>query len=155
MSRVIFAVALMLINMPAQSELNLTRSHPDEPVEHTYDERFSEESALNALAEVVAALRSFRALTEAAQDALPEETISGVGYTGWEIQNLGFENWPSSIQGAILKQSFMIKKLTYELVKERVAAGKLTPDHLDEAKISMRHAESAFQEFYNSFGIAD
>jgi len=68
---------------------------------------------------------------------------------------MGFENMPNSIRGALYKQDYVIKKLTYELGKAKVRAGEQTPEDLANAEKNLKQAEQTFQEFWDAFHVFD
>lgn len=147
--------SFLIIIMPASAEINLKAVSPDEPVDYTYNERFSTKNALNRLGQIRSALYSFREFTEASEKKMPKEILRKVGNTSWERQNLGFMNWPGAIEGTLYKNEYIIKKLQYELLVEKTKSGQLKAPDLANAKKELRQSEQNFQKFWNSFGVGE
>lgn len=143
------------MSVVAQAESGLKPVHPDEPASYTYDERLSSARSLESLAVIKSALDSFRKLTEAAKGKIPREQMAKIGNTGWEMQNLGFVNHMESVKGTLLKQDFLVKKLTYELAQRKSKSGEIDQKKLVEIKGEYEKAAEKFQKFWNAFGIAD
>lgn len=141
--------------LSAQREANLKSVHPDESADYTFNERLSCKHSLESLNIIKSALDSFRKLTEAAANKISKERLSEIGNTGWEMQNLGFANHVEAVKGTIVKQEYLIKKLTYELTQRRVKSGEMGQKDLLDAKMEYEKAHKQFQEFWNTFGIAD
>ena len=155
MLRTLIIFSIIAISFPAYSELHLKSVHPDESTDYTFNERFSSKRSLESLATIKSALGSFRKLTEATAHKLSKETLAKIGNTSWEMQNLGFVNHVEAIKGTILKQEYLIKKLTYELAQIKSKSGEMSQRDLSKIKREYENAEKQFQEFWNTFGIAD
>jgi hypothetical protein len=155
MLRILIICSIIAINIPAYGEVDLKSVNPDESAAYTYNERFSSKHSLESLATIKSALDSFRKLTEIAANKISKETLAKIGNTGWERQNLGFVNHVESIRGTILKQEYLIKKLTYELAQIKSKSGEINQRDLLEIKREYEKAEKQFQEFWNTFSIAD
>jgi len=129
--------------------------HPDEPAEYTLNERFSVKQSLNSLASIESALDSFRKLTAAAADTLPREKLAGIGNTDWEMQNLGFVNHVGAVRGTLLKQEYLLNKVTYELAQRKAKSGEMNQKDLLKIRREYEAADRQFQKFWKEFGIAD
>jgi len=129
--------------------------HPDESADYTMNKRFSIKQSLESLAIIESALNSFRKLTEAAAKTIPKEQLAEIGNTGWEMQNLGFINHVQATKGTLLKQDYLIKKLTYELAQKKSKSGEVDQKNLSKIKQEYEKAEREFQKFWKTFGIAD
>jgi len=155
MLRILIICSIIAISFPAYGDLNLKPVHPDESADYTFNERFSSKHSLESLATIKSALDSFRKLTETAANKISKETLGKIGNTSWEMQNLGFVNHVKAVKGTILKQEYLIKKLTYELAQTKSKSGETNQRDLLEIKREYEKAEKQFQEFWNTFGIAD
>jgi hypothetical protein len=155
MLRALIVCSIIAISVSACGEVGLKPVHPDEPANYTFDERFSTKRSLESLAVIKSALDSFRKLTEAAADKIPKERLAEIGNTGWDMQNMGFVNHVEAIKGTILKQDYLMKKLRYELAQRKSKSGAIDQRDLLETKDEYEKAEKQFQEFWNTFGIAD
>jgi len=155
MLRILIICSIIAISFPAYGEVDLKSVHPDESADYTYNERFSSKRSLESLTTIKSALDSFRKLTETAANKISKETLSKIGNTSWEMQNLGFVNLVEAVRGTILKQEYLIKKLTYELAQRKSKSGEINQRDLLEIKREYEKAEKQFQEFWNTFGIAD
>jgi hypothetical protein len=149
---VIFVISFVGV---AYGELKLRPIHPDEPVEYTYEQRFSLDIALSSLRKIEASLESFRTLTDEAKGKIPGKKLREIGNTDWETQHLGFKNMPGCIEGALRKQDYLIKELRYQLAKEKLNKKAITEAELLETKRAFEQAEKSFQAFWDSFGVAD
>ena len=155
MLRALIVCSIIVTGALAYGEPPLKPVHPDEPASHTFEERFSTGRSLEGLAAIQSALESFRELTKAAADKIPEKKLAEIGNTGWEMQNPGFANHVGAVKGTILKQDWLIKKLTYELAQRKLQSGEIDPKSLIEVQGEYENAEKRFQEFWSAFGIAD
>jgi hypothetical protein len=155
MLRILIICSILAVSLPAYAELDLKSANPDESAKYTYNERFSSKQSLESLAEIKSALDSFRKLTEASVNKLSKEKLDKIGNTGWEMQNLGFRNHTGAIEGTILKQEYLIKKLTYELAQRKLKSGEIKQKELLETEKEYKKAEKQFQAFWNTFHIAD
>ncbi|PKN25437.1 MAG: hypothetical protein CVU64_19925 [Deltaproteobacteria bacterium HGW-Deltaproteobacteria-21] len=153
MLRAIIICSVLAISLSAHAELILDPVHPDEPADYTYNERFSTRSSLESLNAIKSALESFRKLTEASAGKIPKKTLAKIGNTGWEMQNLGFPNHVGAVKGTLLKQEYLIKKLTYELAQSK--AREVSKEDLSEAKKDCEKAEKQFQDYWDSFSVSD
>jgi hypothetical protein len=154
MIRALIVCSIILLTVSAHSEA-FKPVHPDEPAEYTFNERLSTDRSLDSLAIIQSALESFRKLTEAAAGKIPKGKLSEIGNTGWEMQNLGFVNHVEAVKGTLLKQDYLIKKLTYELAQTRSKTGETDQKTLSETKSEYEKAEKQFRQFWDDFGIAD
>ena len=155
MLRILIICSIVAISFPAYGDLDLKSVNPDEPADYTFHERFSSKNSLERLATIKSALDSFKKLTETAANKIPQETLSKIGNTSWEMQNLGFVNHVEAIKGTLFKQEYLIKKLTYELAQRKSKSGEINQKDLLEIKREYEKAEKQFQEFWNTFRIAD
>ena len=138
------------------SDRSLVRAaHPDELVKDTLDQRFSVENSLARVQQIDAALTSFRQLTEKSQKNLGQAEVTGVGNTDWETQNLGFHNWVGAVEGTLLKQNHQIAQLELELAQQQYAVGKITKAELTQKIVNEQKAAQEFDQFWQSFSIAD
>ena len=129
--------------------------HPDEPADYTLNERFSVQQSLESLVSIESALDSFRKLTAKAADKLLPKELADIGNTGPEMQNLGFVNHVGAVKGTLLKQEYLLKKVTYELAQRKARSGEMDKKTLSKIKREFEIAEKQFRKFWNEFGIAD
>lgn len=155
MLRAIIICSILAISFSAHGDLNLKPIHPDEPADYTYNERFSTKNSLESLDKIQSSLVSFRKLTEASAGKIPKKKLTTIGNTGWEMQNLGFSNHVGTVKGTILKQEYLIKKLTYELAQIKYKSGEIDQADLSAMKTDYEKAEKQFQDFWNFSHIED
>jgi len=155
MLRTLIICSIIAISFSAYGDVDLKSVNPDESADYTYNKRFSSKRSLESLATIKSALDSFRKLTETAANKISKETLAKIGNTSWEMQNLGFVNHVEAIKGTILKQEYLIKKVTYELAQRKSKSGEINQRDLLEIKREYEKAEKQFQEFWNTFRIAD
>jgi hypothetical protein len=139
------------------AELDLQPRGPDggEPVEYTYNQRFSFVDAIECLNGIRDILNSFVSLTEASRNIISKKKLNMIGNTSAETQMLGFRNLPNSVEGTLHKQEYLIKKLSYELAQYKLKSGEINQDKFKEIEKEYQQEEASFQEFWNSFQIAD
>lgn len=125
------------------------------PEGEVLEERFSAEEAACRTEQIISALKSFRLLTEKAEGKISKEEMDDVGNTSWEIQYLGFYNWTNTVLGTLLLQEYEIKKLELELAGEKLEAGKIDKKDLEEKEAAYMEARNKFQQFLDSYSIAD
>ena len=147
--------SIVAISFPAYGTEDLKPVHPDESPDYTYNERFSSKSSLESLSIIKSALDSFKRLTEASSGKIPKKTMAKIGNTDWEMQNLGFTNHVGTVKGTILKQEYLIKKLTYELAQKKAKSGEISQAELSTIKTDYEKAEKQFRYFWKSFHIED
>ncbi len=121
----------------------------------TLQETFSLEQSLYRVGQVREGLDSFRKLTEQSKTKLAKDIMEQVGNTGWEIQTLGFQNWPNTIEGTLRMQDYHIKKLNFELAVEKYEKGEITREDVQLAQKAYNDAKGDMQEFLDSYAIAD
>ena len=155
MLRAIVILSILAVGLSAHGDMNLKPVHPDEPADYTYNERFSTGSSLESLDAIQSALESFRKLTEASAGKIPKKTLAKIGNTGWEMQHLGFPNHVGTVKGTLLKQEYMVKKLTYELAQAKAKSGEVSPADLSAAKADFERAEKRFKDYWDSFRVSD
>ncbi|MBN1382041.1 MAG: hypothetical protein JXA41_10225 [Deltaproteobacteria bacterium] len=155
MLRALIISFIMAVSFSAYGDIVLKSVHPDEAADTTYNERLSSERSLAYLARIQSALESFKKLTAEAAGKISQKRLRDIGNTGWEEQNLGFVNHVEAIKGTILKQEYLVKKLTYELAQKKAKAGEMNQENLLEAQREFEKAQKQFLEFWNTFGIAD
>jgi hypothetical protein len=144
-------------NYIADLNLQPRGSEPDvgESVEYTYNKRFSFEDAIEDINSIRNMLGSFRNLTEESRKYISKEKLNMIGYTSGEMQMLGFANNPNAVEGALRKQEYLIKKLRYELAKYQLKAKNIEQAQFKEIEKEYQQERTSFQEFWNSFQIAD
>lgn len=147
-------VLLISIALPVVGQLKL-EDRPGEPASYTFSKRFSLENALHRIKQIYGALESFLMLTEKSKDRLSKEEMSKIGNTDWATQYLGFYNWVGAVEGTLRKQDYQIKKLEFELAKEKYKTGKIKKEELEQKEVNYKKAEREFQTFWDSFSIAD
>jgi hypothetical protein len=146
---------LILFVATARAELTLKPIHPDEPVEHTLQQRFSLESALANMESIKAFLESFRRLTAAAKGKLTARAWRGIGHTDRETQELAFANLPPAVEGALRYQNWLLKKTRHQLAVMELRAGKTPAAKAEQARQEMEQAEKEFQKFWDALSVAD
>lgn len=100
------------------SDSEMIRIHPDEPPSHTHSNRFSSENAIETLQIIGESLASFRKITEAIAAKEPI-ILNRYKHTDWEMQNIGFANALTTIEGAMLQQKYLIAQLKYKIAIEK------------------------------------
>ena len=138
----------------AQAE-KLQQIIPDEPVEHSYNERYSTESALESIDYIKDSLDSFVRLSQIAEKKIGKKRLKAIGNTDWETQNLGFPNWTSAVKGTLLKNDYRMKKLEYKLEIMKLKSGKTNQAEVERRKKTFKAAETAFKKFWSTASIAD
>jgi hypothetical protein len=121
----------------------------------TLDQAFGFDEALHRMSQIREALDSFKALTNKAARSLTKDELSSVGNTEWEIQALGFHNWPNAVEGTLRKQDYQIKKLEFELARLEYKDGRITKEDMDTKKIEYENSRDGLQQFIDGFRYAD
>ena len=149
---ILFFLCMYPIVVFANSESN--RIHPDEPATYTEDVRFSIENALNSLKEIEKSLASFQKLTDA---IISKKVIdlNSFACTDWEMQNLGFPNMVTAIEGALLKQNYLIKRTKYDLACEKRKNGSITEEEFARALKEHQKYRKKFKKFWSDTVITD
>lgn len=127
----------------------------DEPLDVTLNQRFSLANSLDRIKQIRGALNSFRTLTQRSRTALGQQVINSVGNTDPEIQTLGFTNWVGAIEGTVRGQNYQIKKLEFELAKKQFEDQQISQAAFNQKRTAYQQAQREFQNFVNSFRIAD
>ena len=118
-------------------------------------QRFEFSNALTGVDYIQQYLGSFKKLTKLTAGQLSAEEQQQIGNLGWEIQNLGFHNWPQTIEGTLRKQNYDIQRLEYELAQERFQSGKITKASLSEKERQFQAARQDWEQFIRNVRIAD
>lgn len=118
-------------------------------------EVFSFEESLYRVDQVREGLESFRKLTEQGRAKLLHDVLDQVGNTEWEIQVLGFQNWPNTIEGTLRMQDYRVKRLEYELAVEKYKQGEVIEEFVEETQAIYNDAKNELQEYLDSYAIAD
>ncbi len=158
----LFICLLTMLSYSADAKLNLNKAIPggSDPVtdgERVY-EGFTAEHALVNIRRIASALDSFTKLTKLSDNLLNTMTkaeYDKIGNTDWDIQNNGFGNWVEVVNGTILKQEYLIKKLKYELAQERYKSGVMSKRDVAKAKKEFEEGEKTFQKFWDDYQILD
>ncbi|HEY9850042.1 MAG TPA: hypothetical protein V6D28_11325 [Leptolyngbyaceae cyanobacterium] len=127
----------------------------DEPLDVTLNQRFSLANSLDRIQQIRGALNSFRTLTERSKTALGQRVISSVGNTEPDIQTLGFTNWVGAVEGTVRGQNYRIKKLEFELAQKQFEDKQISQAAFNQKRTAYQQAQREFQNFVNSFRIAD
>jgi hypothetical protein len=142
-------------NYAAELDLQPRGIDGGEPVEYTFNQRFSFVNAIEGLNGIRDILNSFVRLTEASRNIIPKERMNKIGNNSGETQMLRFRNLPNAIEGALRKQEYVIKKLSYELAQYQLKSREINQDKFEEIEKEYQQEETSFQEFWNEFQIAD
>ena len=118
-------------------------------------QRFEFSNALTGVDYIQQYLGSFKKLTKLTAGQLSAEEQQQIGNLGWEIQNLGFHNWPQTVEGTLRKQNYDIQRLEYELAQERFQSGKITKASLSEKERQFQAARQDWEQFIRNVHIAD
>ena len=135
--------------------LSLSPISPDEPVNYTFNQRFSRKNALDRTTQISNALSSFQQLTLKAQLVLGDAAIQEVDNTSQEIQSIAFPNWVGAVEGTIRKQDYQIKKLEFELAQKKYEDGEIDRATLDAKSEHYRLTIQDFQTFWESLTVID
>ncbi len=116
---------------------------------------FSLEQSIYRIEQVREGLESFKKLTEKSKTKITKDILDQVGNTGWEIQTLGFYNWPNTIEGTLKIQDYQISKLEFELAIEKYEKDKIAKEDVEKTKEKYENAKNEMQKFLDSYTIAD
>ena len=122
---------------------------------NTLENSFSLEQSIYRIDQVREALESFKKLTEKSKAKISKEVLDQVGNTGWEIQTLGFYNWPNTIEGTLKLQNYEIKKLEFELAIGKYENDKLSKEDVEKVQEQYENAKDELKNFLDSYAIAD
>jgi len=156
---ILIALFLMIISLPVDAKLNLNKAIPGgvdsgKDGESLY-ESYTPENALVNIRRVYSALDSFRKLTDISRSTMSKDELKQIGNTLGEVQNIGFDNWISGINGTVLKQEYQLMKLNYDLAEARFKLGEISKEELQKTKKEYEEGEMKFQKFWNKFQIVD
>nr|WP_320146530.1 hypothetical protein [uncultured Anaeromusa sp.] len=118
-------------------------------------QRFEFSNALTGMDYIQQYLGSFKKLTKLTASQLSAEDQQQIGNLGWEMQNLGFQNWTQTVEGTLRKQKYDIQRLEYELAQERFQSGKITKTALYEKEQQFQLARQDWEQFIRNVRIAD
>lgn len=121
----------------------------------TPEEAFTLDQSLYRVGQVREGLNSFKKLTEQGKTKLAQDVLEEVGNTGWEIQTLGFHNWPNTIEGSLRMQDYKIKRLEFELAIEKYEKGEIAKETVEQKQRIYNDAKNDMQGFLDSYSIAD
>ena len=146
MYRLIFLNVFIFCSGLASADPETIKIHPDELSSYTHRVRFTSEKAIEALRIIDESLTSYRMMTEITGAEKPV-ILKRYKHTDWEMQNIGFANAITTIEGTIRQQRYSTAKLEYELVLEKNIKGRV----VEVSKINMLKKE--FQDAENEYRI--
>ncbi len=79
------------------------------------------------------------------------DELNKVGNLGWEIQNLGFDNRITVVEGTLLRQETKIRELEYEALKLR----KSSQVEIEKAKRDLAASKKELNHFLETHSWAD
>lgn len=120
------------IVMEPSIEEELQPVHPDEPVDYTYNQRFSVDYALGRVG-----------MIRDVSDLLTGEA------------KMSFNNSVGAITGTLMKQEYELRKAEFELAKWQVREGQITQEEFNQIEQVYRNAMEEFKNFWDTFGISD
>ena len=130
--------------------LNLHKRHPDGdagPVEfNTYTAR----AALVRMGQINGFLASFARLTRKAETVLTRADLAAVGNTEADMQTIGFQNIPLTVEGTLLKQDYQLRQVQYELAQLKFARKEVSAVELADAKRAYADATRRLQIFWDT-----
>lgn len=113
-------------------------------------------AAVESLRFIDREMTSFRELTTKTSKSLSERERREFQDRFWENQHLGYPNHRNVIEGTLKKQDYLIKKLEYELAKERLAGGKKIPAaEINRLKETYEITERELEKYLKNYQIAD
>jgi len=151
-------LSFILISIPfygAKAELILKDKRPDESGMETYEKTLSLSLALEHIKQIKSSLQSFKELTKASKACIQKSKINTIGNMGPEMQNIGFQNMPTIIEGVLRKQNYMIKKLQFALLEERHKTGIVSEIEKKNAELELSKSEQDFTSFWNDLSLVD
>lgn len=155
MNRYILFFILFFLITAASADTEVKKIHPDEPSNFTHDIRFSSSEAITALRLINNSLDSFKKITEAAAAEEPI-ILSDYKNTDWETQNIGFSNAIITVEGALLKQNYLIQKLNYlqAICNEKNGSTSETAT-VESLRKEFQRAEKKYSEFIEKTTLRD
>lgn len=129
--------------------------YPDEPLNVILDQRFSLNHSLTRIGQISEALNSFHQLTLKHQRLAPSPVVANTGNAEPEVQTLGFQNWVGTVEGTLVQQHYQIAKLEYELAQKQYQDREISQVQLAKKAMTYQQANQEYQDFLNSFRIAD
>ncbi|HWQ62628.1 MAG TPA: hypothetical protein VN521_09970 [Negativicutes bacterium] len=126
-----------------------------QPADEAVNERLTLPYALQGVDNIDAWLKSFRALTVLTADRITPDERREVGNLAADMQTIGFHNWVKAVEGTLLRQECDLRRLEYELARERQAAGKVGKAEVADKEQKYQEAGKALQDFLAKFRIAD
>lgn len=118
-------------------------------------ETFTQENALQDLGRLHGV---FDAMKNIAEEQTPDTAISGSAefeHAELQEQALAFSKGLSSVEGALYRQQYELRKTQYELAKERAAKGAISPAEVQRAKVAFEQSEKAMHEFWERYHAAE
>jgi hypothetical protein len=121
------------VSLTPSIEDELQPVHPDEPVSHTFNQRFSLDNALDRIVQI----------DEIGRPETPGET------------SMAFNNAVGAVNGTLLKQEYLLRKAEFDLAKFQHRDGLIDDAQLSEKEAAYNRAVEDFRSFWDSFGISD
>jgi len=125
-------------------------TEPDE-----FNQRYSADRAMQSIKQVEEFLTSFRKMTNLRRPRLSTAELAAIGNTGSEMQSIGFQNFPLTVEGTILKQQYQLTQLDYKLAQIKRIGGDMTAGEFDKKREAYAAATKALQTFWETRPLAD
>lgn len=151
----LLALVLFFTEVSVAEDLKLNPVRPEESAEETFSRTLHISAALDSLNTLKEALVSFRKLTETARLSIPPEKLKEIGYTEWDMQNIGFRNLPQIIEGTLLKEEYLLKTSELEAAKIKFERKEITEEKFLEAQSAAKQAKEQFLLFWETFRLTD
>lgn len=152
-------------NAQIEVDFNTREYHIRPAMEYGVEKGLTMPRARESLERMRKALASFSILTDQVlfserftDDQSESYTGSGIkdiNFTDWETRHLGFANWPRLVEGTLIKQDYLIKKLTYALEQAKSDPEMDEPSQLRKLRDEYETALVTLNNFLEDFQYVD
>lgn len=109
--------------------------------------------AQEQVAQMAAALSEFRILTERMGKRVTKKDKEGLPSVGWEIQNIGFENWTQGVMASLYELDYLKYLLTYRCLQMKKPA--VSAEELENFHCAVLHKKRLYEEYVFSIVVYD
>ena len=144
----LLAAGVTLAN-EAEDQVNFVLTHPGEALSGWQGVGlYQAPEAQKNFAQIAAALSEYQILTDRLGKRITKKDAEGLGYLGWEMQNIGFGNWTQNVMASLYELDYLKYLLIYKSLKLKKPA--VSAEVLENYEGVVRHKKSLYEQYVNS-----
>ena len=133
----------------AEDQVNFVLTHPGEALEGWQGVGlYQAPEAQKTFAQLAGALSEYRILTERLGKRITKKDAEGLRFLGWEMQNIGFQNWIQSVMASLYELDYLKYLCIYKSLKMKKPA--VSAEILENYAGVVRHKKALYEEYVGS-----